>query len=205
MRNLLSRLPERYPALTNCLDDIEEAVDIICKSFKSGGKLLICGNGGSAADAQHIAGELLKGFVQTRPLNEVWRDALGYELAQKLQGGLPTIALPQFSSLITAFCNDCDPDYIFAQLTWALGQQGDVLLAISTSGNSKNILHAIEVAKVKGLSTIALTGHKGGQMADIVDNAICVPERETYKIQEYHLPIYHTMCWMIEEIMFGQE
>lgn len=192
----------RYPQLKVCKHDIEKAYNLLRTTFNRGGKLLLCGNGGSAADADHISGELLKGFGHKRPLSEKWKAKLGPELADNLQGALPAIPLTAFSALTTAYSNDCDPEFIFAQLVWGLASSGDVLLAISTSGNSKNVLRAIQVAKGKGVRTIGLTGESGGKLKDLVDICISAPESEVYKIQELHLPIYHTLCFMLEDTFF---
>ena len=205
-KKLLKRIDacvERYPELADCAESIVSAFYRMKNSFVEGGKLLLCGNGGSAADADHISGELLKGFGHVRPLKLEWHEKLGDELATNLQGTLPAIPLTIFNALGTAYCNDCNAEYTFAQLTWGLGRPGDVLLAISTSGNSKNVLHALKVAKAKGLYTIGLTGKSGGTIKDMVDVSICVPENEVYKVQELHLPIYHTLCFMLEDAFFG--
>ena len=195
-------LAERYPALTVCAGSIQQAHDLMADSYRSGGKLLLCGNGGSAADADHISGELLKGFGHGRPLGQADRDRLGPALADKLQGALPAIPLPQFAALGTAYGNDCDAAYAYAQLVHGLGKSGDVLFGISTSGNAQNVLLAIEVAHKKGLKTIGLTGARGGGLAKAVDCCIHAPEDETYRIQEYHLPIYHCLCLMLEDTFF---
>lgn len=195
-------LLKRYPQLKVCKQDIEKAYNLLRATFNRGGKLLLCGNGGSAADADHISGELLKGFGHKRPLSQKWREKLGEELADNLQGALPAIPLPIFSALGSAYANDCNPEYVFAQLVWGLGTTSDVLLAISTSGNSKNVLRAVEVAKAKGIRTLALTGESGGKLRDLVDVCICAPETEVYKIQELHLPIYHALCFMLEDTFF---
>jgi len=173
-------------------------------SLAAGGKLLICGNGGSGADAEHWTGELLKGFCSRRPLAAAEREKLGESLASELQGALPAIPLTGFMALHTAWQNDCNPDYIYAQLTYALGRPGDTLIGLSTSGNSKNVCHALEVANKQGLRTVALTGEKGGRAAEMAQAAIRVPSSETYRIQEYHLPIYHTLCLMLEDEFFRQ-
>lgn len=202
----LARLDEciaGYPQLKVCRDDIILAFNQLVETFSNGKKLLICGNGGSAADADHISGELLKGFGHPRPLSEEWKQKLGTGLAENLQGALPTIPLTVFNALGTAYNNDCDGRYTFAQLTWGLGQKGDTLLAITTSGNSGNVLLAVEVAKAKGMATIALTGKTGGKIKDLVDICIYAPATEVYKIQELHLPIYHTLCFMLEDCFFS--
>lgn len=192
----------RYPQLKVCREEVVESFERLAEVYGRGHKLLICGNGGSAADADHISGELLKGFGHGRPLGEEWIGRLGEALGRNLQGALPTIPLTIFNALGTAYNNDCDGKYTFAQLTWGLGVSGDALLAISTSGNSENVLLAIEVAKAKGMLTIGLTGKTGGKLKEKVDICICVPATEVFKIQELHLPVYHTLCFMLEERFF---
>jgi D-sedoheptulose 7-phosphate isomerase len=194
----LQELMGRYPALEGCKGEIWEVYERLAECFRGGGKLLICGNGGSAADADHMSTELLKGFCSKRPLSEKWRELLGEDIASNLQNGFPAIPLANFTALMTAFANDCNPDYVFAQLTWAIGKPGDVLFCISTSGNAKNVCLAAKVARAKCLSVIGLSGITGGNLKDLTDVCICVPESETYKVQELHLPIYHTLCLMLE-------
>jgi D-sedoheptulose 7-phosphate isomerase len=170
-------------------------------SFASGGKLLVCGNGGSAADADHIVGELMKGFYKKRSLPAEEASKLG-EYARYLQGALPAIALTQHAALSTAFLNDVNPEMGFAQQVYGYGRDGDVLLGISTSGNSKNVCNAVRVAMNLGIKTIGLTGRKGGRLSEISDVCIGVPADITADIQELHLPIYHTLCAMLEELFF---
>ncbi len=196
----LDALLARIPALETCRADIWRAFELMRDSFQSGGKLLLCGNGGSAADAEHWAGELLKGFCSKRPIGG--DSGLREELAGKLQGGLPTIPLTGFVSLGTAFANDVDATMIYAQLVWALGKPGDVLVGISTSGNAANVGAAMETARAKGLRTVGLTGATGGKLKPLAEVCICAPERETFLIQELHLPIYHCLCFMLEEEFF---
>ena len=191
-------LMKRYPILDINNNEIVKAFDIIKKSFESGGKLLIAGNGGSSSDADHIAGELMKGFKLPRKIDEVFAKRLrlvdsekGAELADRLQQALPTIALNNHNSLNTAFLNDVDGSMCFAQQVNGYGEAGDVLLAISTSGNSSNILYAAVTAKAKGIKIVGLTGRGGGRLKDLADVIIPVEETETYKIQELHLPIYY--------------
>jgi len=203
MHHRLETLIQRYPPLAGCAGDIAAAYLLLEESFSAGGKLLLCGNGGSAADSDHIAGELLKGFGHARTLPAADEAKLGLELASNLQGALPAIPLPQLAALGTAYSNDCDPAYVFAQLVWGLGKPGDVLLAITTSGNSANVLHAADVARVKGVKVVGLTGAMGGKLKAKCDACICVPEKETFKVQEFHLPIYHCLCLMLEETFFG--
>ena len=193
---------ERHPKLESCKQSIWAAFNELKRTFSEGGQLLICGNGGSAADADHISGELLKGFGHKRPLSMDWELKLGSNLARNLQGALPAVPLTVFNSLSSAYANDCDGDYTFAQLTWGLGRVGDALLGISTSGNSENVLNALDVAKAKDIIRIGLTGKNGGRMRSRVDICICVPEEEVYKIQELHLPVYHTLCLMLEDEFF---
>ena len=174
--------------------------------YENGGKLLIVGNGGSAADSEHIVGELMKGFVKHRPVDDAMRKALsevdparGAALAEKLQGGLPAIALTAHTALSTAFANDMDPVMCYAQQVHGYGKPGDVFLGISTSGNAENVMYAAVTAKAKGMKVVALTGKDGGKLAKISDVAMIMPEQETYKIQELHLPVYHVLCLMLEE------
>jgi len=203
MSERLDELIVRYPTLEVCREQITDAFENLRDTFKAGGKLLVCGNGGSAADSDHLSAELLKGFGQMRPLDSNWHEKLGPALASKLQGALPVIPLPAFNALLSAFANDCDPEYQYAQLTWGLGKPDDSLLCISTSGNSSNVLHAARVAAACGLKTIGLSGESGGKLVDCVNSCIRVPETEVYKIQEYHLPIYHCLCFMLEDEFFA--
>ena len=208
----LRLLIERYPTLMSCREDIIKAYEILEKCFAEGHKLLIAGNGGSCADAEHIVGELMKGFKLPRKCSEVFAEKLaaidpvrGAELAEKLQGGLPAIALNDHQGLNTAFINDVENGglLMYAQQVNGYGRAGDVFLGISTSGNSKNVMYAAVVAKAKGMKVLGLTGAKGGELAKIADAAIRVPETETYMIQELHLPVYHALCLMLEEKFFG--
>lgn len=206
----IEELVKRYPVLESNKNDIIKAYEVIEESYRNGGKLLIAGNGGSASDAEHIVGELMKSFVLPRKLDKEYAERLveadanmGAELADKLQCALPAIALVDHVALSTAYLNDVDPLLSFAQQVNGYGVAGDVFLGITTSGNSKNVLYANTVAKAKGMKTIALTGRDGGKIKDIADVAIVVAENETYKIQELHLPIYHCLCLMLEERFFG--
>ena len=210
MRNLVDELIERYPILEPGRKDITEAFHILLNCFRGQGKLLIAGNGGSAADAEHIVGELMKGFVLKREIDENLKDKLrnvdydmGNKLSRKLQLSLPAIALSNHSSLNTAFSNDVDGQLCFAQQVLGYGKEGDVFLGISTSGNSANVLYAAIVAKAQGMKVIGLTGRGGGRLADMADVVVAVDEKETYKVQELHLPIYHCLCLMVESKMFG--
>lgn len=198
LENLLSR----YPVLTNLNQAISSSFDLLYTCFKNQKKLLLCGNGGSASDSDHIAGELLKGFKSLRRLLPDEHKLFGDTMAGNLQGSLPAISLPSLTAANTAFANDCNPDYIYAQLTYGLGNEGDVLWAISTSGNSANVVLAAQVAKSKKMAVISLTGRGGGQLKSLSDVCINVPEDETYKIQELHLPVYHCLCLMLESDFF---
>lgn len=203
-------LQERYPVLSSSCEEIVRAYFILEECYLSRGKLLIAGNGGSAADAEHIVGELMKGFKRTRRCSEAFSEALkavapelGAVLAENLQGALPAIALDGHMALTTAYMNDCDPLLCFAQQVNGYGYAGDVLLGISTSGNSKNVLYAATVAKAKGMKVIGMTGAEESKLSSMADVCIRVPETETYMIQEYHIPVYHTLCLMLEDRFFG--
>ena len=211
MNKQLKILIERYPALSVCKDDIEWAYEILEECFATGHKLLIAGNGGSCADGEHIAGELMKGFKLQRKCTKEFAETLksidaerGAELAEKLQGGLPTIALDNHQALNTAYINDVTNGGLltYAQQVYGYGKAGDVLLGISTSGNSKNVAYATVVARASGMKVIGLTGAKGGKLANVADVTIKVPETETYMIQELHMPVYHCLCLMLEERFF---
>ena len=199
----LAKLIRRLPELAACEASIAEAYAVLHACFKSGGKILLCGNGGSAADADHWAGELLKGFGQKRPLSAKDRKKLPSYVAKHLQGALPAIPLTSFTALTSAFGNDVTSDLAFAQLTAALGRRGDVLVALSTSGNARNVCHAAATARARGLRTIGLTGASGGRLRSLSDICIRVPARETYRAQEYHLPIYHCLSLLLEDAFFG--
>lgn len=202
----------RYPQLAVTRDCIVEAYRILEEAYTHEGKLLVAGNGGSAADAEHIVGELMKGFVNPRKLETDYSDALitvnkelGRVLSENLQGALPAIALDGHLALTTAYMNDCEPLLCFAQQVNGFGRKSDMFLGISTSGNSKNILYAATVAKAKGMKVIGLTGEKDSKLSEMSDVCIQVPETETYKIQELHLPVYHCLCLMLEDKFFGKE
>ena len=206
----LKQLVSRYPQLVECKADIGKAYEILEKAYANGRKLLVSGNGGSASDSEHIVGELMKEFKlkrrvyreQAERMREISSE-LGDVLADSLQGALPAISLTGHSSLTTAFMNDSEPELIFAQQVNGYGMPGDVYLGISTSGNSKNVLYAAVTAKSKGLKVIGLTGQRENQLMRYADVCIRVPEIETYKIQELHLPVYHCLCMMLEEKFFG--
>jgi len=201
----LVHLLERTPALAPCAGAILEAFEAMRTCLAAGGKLLLCGNGGSGSDAEHWAGELLKGFLSRRPLRGEQREKLGEALAPHLQGGLAAIPLTGFLALRTAWLNDCEPDYLYAQLVSVLGQPGDLLVGISTSGNARNVCHALDAAARLGLDRVALTGQGGGQAATLARIAIRVPAQEVHHIQELHLPVYHTLCLLLEEAFFPGE
>lgn len=208
----VATLIARYPKLSVCESDLKQAVELICESYRNGHKLIVCGNGGSASDSEHIVGELMKGFLLPRKLGkdieekmrEVCPDEADYFM-KNLQGALPALSLVNQVALNTAFANDQAPDLSFAQQILGMGNEGDVLVAISTSGNSTNVIYALQMAKVKGVKTIALTGKSGGKIAErkLADVTICVPDDETYRIQELHLPVYHMLCIAAENEFFG--
>ena len=205
----LTNMLRRYPALNICEYDIQKAYELIKESYQNGGKLLVCGNGGSAADSGHIVGELMKGFMLRRELptdvQQKMRDNIprGDYIAKNLQGALPAISLVAESPLISAFANDVAADMVFAQQVYGHARVGDCLICISTSGNAKNVLYAAETANAMGMKTIALTGKLGGELRKVCDVSICVPTSVTPEIQEHHLPVYHTLCMMLEEEFFG--
>ena len=207
----LTSLLSRYKDISLLEADIIEAFEIIKKCYKKEGTLFVCGNGGSAADSEHIVGELMKEFVSPRRVTDInLRNNLvkkfgneGEFIVDKLQRGLRAVSLLSHPSLISAYSNDVSAEMIFAQQLYVMSKHGDVLLAISTSGNSKNVLKAIQLASVINVKTILLTGNNGGKCAELADCSIKIPENETYKIQEYHLPIYHTLCLMIEEYFYA--
>ncbi len=205
----LRTLIAKYPDLQGCAPQIGEAYVLLAEAFRNGGKLLLCGNGGSAADCDHIVGELMKGFARRRPVSDAVRVKLrtawpqqGDWLADRLQGALPAIALPSHAALLSATANDVSADMVYAQQVFAYGRAGDILLGISTSGNAVNVLQALRVGLALGLKTIGLTGRTGGAMRDSCDVAICVPYDRTHEIQERHLPIYHCLCLMLEGTFF---
>ena len=199
MNNILNSLVERCPSLSRCKEDIYAAYSLLEKCFENGGKLLVCGNGGSAADADHIVGELMKGFMLDR------KTSSQSGVLSNLQGGLPAISLCAHSALMTAFSNDCDAEYVFAQQVYAYSakSKNDLLLALSTSGNSGNIVRAAQTANEIGIKTVSITGESGGELSELSDVCIKLPETQTYKIQELTLPVYHCLCAMIEKRFFG--
>lgn len=207
---MLNELIERYPELKTCVEDIEKAKEAIIECYNKGGKLLLCGNGGSCADCDHIVGELMKGFLLLRPLSDEKKaemkkncSLLDDDTLGKLQGALPAVSLPSITALNSAFCNDVDPELIYAQPLMSLAKPEDILIGISTSGNSKNVFGAVKVAKGLGIKVIGLSGKTGGKLKENADICICAPETETFKIQELHLPIYHYICAAVENHFFG--
>jgi len=205
----VAKLISDHPALTPCETDINSAFLQLKTTYQNGGKVLVCGNGGSAADSEHIVGELMKGFMQQRKIPEATRAKIkavaeesGEYICNNLQGALPAISLVSQSAIISAFANDVAADMVFAQQVYGYGKPGDCLIGLSTSGNAKNVVFALHTAKALGLATIGLTGSSGGALKSICDVTVCAPSDSTPKIQEFHLPIYHTLCMMIEEEFF---
>jgi D-sedoheptulose 7-phosphate isomerase len=206
----IEQLISTYPELDACALDIQNAFEILRTCYRGGGKVLTCGNGGSAADAEHIVGELMKGYLLKRSIPDEPRTRLlaantrdGDYLASHLQGALPAISLVSQASLLSAIANDTAADMIFAQQVYGYGREGDTLIGLSTSGNSRNVIRAMQVARVLGLHTIALTGSTGGMLKSLCDTCICVPSEIIPAIQERHLPIFHVLCAMLEEEFFA--
>lgn len=209
--DILNTMITRYPALAPLKEDVLTLAEAMYNAYRCGGKIMIAGNGGSAADAEHIVGELMKGFCRRRPLDADGKAALiaadpvrGAHLAEVLQQGLPAIALTNHAALSTAFANDCDPNAVFAQQVWGYGGKEDVLIVISTSGNAENLLFATAAAHAKGVKVALLTGEHGGKLAEVCDIVLRVPAKETYQVQEYHLPIYHALCLLVEDAFFSK-
>lgn len=205
----IEELLGRYPALAPAAGDIRRAGEALCRCVLAGGKVLTCGNGGSAADAEHVVGELMKEFLRRRPIGEEARQRLTAadpspaDLIAGLQGAIPAICLNSQTSLLTALCNDGDPAMVFAQQVYGYGRPGDVLLAFSTSGNSANVANALRVARAVGCTGILIAGENGGRCAGLAEVAVLLPETETYKVQELTLPLYHCLCAMAEDAVFG--
>jgi D-sedoheptulose 7-phosphate isomerase len=195
----MKELIQRYPALESCKADIEKALELIIETYKNGGKVLVCGNGGSASDSEHIVGELMKGFISHRKVTD---ERIPEHLRINLQGALPAISLPSQIGVLSAFINDVDPDMLYAQLVYGYATENDLVIGLSTSGNSKNIVNAVEVANAVGAKTLSLTGAKESKLSAISTVTVKVPETETYKIQEYHLPVYHYLCAGAEKYFF---
>jgi D-sedoheptulose 7-phosphate isomerase len=209
--SLLDNLIERYPRLASSKKEIQQTFESLVNCFEAGGKLLICGNGGSAADAEHIVGELMKSFSIERSISDSVKSYLveefgerGEYLAQNLEGALPAISLNGHSALSSAFANDVDAELIYAQQLVGYGNKEDVLLGISTSGNARNVVAAMLVAKSKGMKVIGLVGRDGGEFNKYCDVLINVGGNSTPQIQELHLPVYHTLCEMLEYHFFGE-
>lgn len=209
MKKHLSLLIQRYPVLQSCQNDLSAALDLLVTAYQAGNKLLACGNGGSAADCEHVVAELMKGFLKRRPIPSAHAAQLeatdktdGKVIAKRLQGALAAISLASPVSLTSAIANDIDFDMVFAQQVYGLGRPGDVLLGISTSGNSRNVSRAVIVAKALGLKTIALTGRSGGALASMAHVSIRVPADDMAGIQELHLPVYHWLSTELEEAFF---
>ena len=208
-KKYIDQLIQRYPELVICRNEIKKAASMLIETVENKGKILVCGNGGSAADSEHIVGELGKSFIKARPLPTSLQERIqnidpanGEHISRNLQMGIQAISLNGHPSLTSAFMNDVDPLLTFAQQIVVYGNEGDLLWGISTSGNAKNILYATTVAKAKGMKILGLTGETGGQLAHVCDVCIKAPQKETYKIQELHLPIYHTLCIILEEYFF---
>lgn len=203
MDRIFQELFQRYPSLEECKNDIYNAFTAMSESFENGGKVLCCGNGGSAADCDHFAGELLKGFLKKRPLSDEEKQKFcDNYIADNLQKGLPVISLCTHSALMTAFGNDVVPSLVFAQQVYAYAQKGDVLFCMSTSGNSENVVYAAQTARVSGVVSVAITGKTESRLSEICDICIRLPETETFKIQELTLPVYHCIAAMIEDKFF---
>ena len=206
--NLLVELEERYPALCGVKEDVLAAFALMKDAYEQGGRVYVCGNGGSASDSEHIVGELMKCFKKPRAIDGALKEKLaqegelGLQLLEDLEGGLPAISLCGHPALTFAYLNDTNPMLTFAQQLSVLGREGDILLTLSTSGNSKNCVYATVVAKALNMKTIFLGGGNGGKLKELADVAVVVPAKETFKVQEYHLPIYHCLCAMLEEEFF---
>ncbi|MBQ9070369.1 MAG: SIS domain-containing protein [Clostridia bacterium] len=196
---MLTELLERYPKLLSCKDDILRARETLIHCYKKKGKLLLCGNGGSASDCDHIVGELMKGFLLKRKVDD---KKIPENIREHLQGSLPAISLSAHTAFMSAFINDVEPSMVYAQMLYGYAQPNDVFIGLSTSGNSANVVNAATVAKAIGIGTIALTGKNGGALSETCDVAVRVPETETYKIQELHLPVYHYLCAEVEKHFF---
>ncbi len=211
MNQEVEKLCERHPALASCKKDIEDAINLIKNCYKKGNKVITCGNGGSAADAEHIVGELMKGSRKKRRISNVLSEKIKKfypqeynQICNSLQTPLPAVSLTSHISFTTAFNNDVNPEFTFAQQLLGLGRGGDVLIALSTSGNAKNVINTCKLAKVLEIKTVSLTGKEGGKLKNICDITIQVPEQETFLIQEYHLPIYHAICSAVENEFFEE-
>lgn len=209
--DILSRMLKVYPNLCCCKISIEEVFKDIISCYSNGGKVLICGNGGSASDSEHIVGELMKGFILKRKLDNNVAERFinifpedGQYLAEHLQGALPAISLVSQTAIATAFINDVAADMVYAQQVYGYAKPNDVLIGLSTSGNARNVINAAKVAKVLGIKVIGITGEQGGLLKNVCDIVICVPAAITFEIQEYQLPVYHTLCAMVESELFNE-
>lgn len=208
--NKMEELLSRYPQLKSCEDAIRQALTILREMYHAGGKLLVCGNGGSAADCEHIVGELMKGFLLPRPISPETDAALqaafpddAASFRSSLQRAIPAISLPSQLAVLSAYVNDVQPEYMYAQLVQGYGRKEDVLLCLSTSGNSKNVVRAAQMARILGMRSIALTGQDACRLDSLCTAVIKVDERQTFKIQELHLPVYHFLCAQLEEDLFS--
>jgi len=200
---ILEKTILNHPALSVCREDIIRSYEILMSCYKSGGMVLICGNGGSAADSEHIVGEFMKGFLKKRPLPESDRMLIGDpKLSDNMQGALPAVSLVSQTSIATAFMNDVEPDMVFAQQVYGYRNEKNVLIGITTSGNSKNIINAVKIANAFKMKSIGMTGETGGELKSLCTVTIKAPVKETYRVQEYHLPIYHALCAMVESEFF---
>lgn len=208
MKDLKKELFERYPALLVCEKDIDTALSLLTETYTSGGTVYVCGNGGSCSDSDHIVGELMKGFLLRRPLSDdetkkfesIFED--GKHFASKLQDAIPAVSLTAQSAIISAYANDVDPEFVYAQLVYGYARENDLVIGLSTSGNSKNVVNAIKAAKARGAKTLSMTGEKESTLSALSDVTIRVPACETFKIQEYHLPVYHYLCAALESKFF---
>ena len=207
MNNMRTELLVRYPCLEAVIDSIDAAAQMMVDTYKNGGTVLVCGNGGSCADSDHIVGELMKGFLSLRPMSEEQKssmaDILDEDILSKLQRGIPAISLPAQSAVISAYANDVDPELVYAQLVFGYGKKQDMLIGLSTSGNSKNVVAAAKVARAMGIKTLALTGARDSRLSELCDVTVKAPEIETFKVQELHLPIYHYLCAYVEKYLVG--
>ena len=197
----MKELCERYPKLEACCEDIKNALELMIDTYKNGGKILVCGNGGSCSDSEHIVGELMKGFLLKR---EVTDEHIPETLRKNLQGSLPAISLPSQAAILSAFINDVEPSMAYAQMVYGYAKPEDLFIGISTSGNSLNVVNAAMVAKSLGVKALALTGEKESRLSELCDVTIRVPECETFKVQELHLPVYHYLCAETENAFFGK-
>lgn len=202
-QKIFDELYMRYPALDSCRAGVAAAFEALLSTASGKGCVFTCGNGGSASDSEHIVGELLKKFKKHRDIEGTVAAKLPPGLVAKLEGSVAAVSLVSMTGILTAFANDVAWETAFAQQLYGLGRSGDVLIALSTSGNSANCVNAALVARAKGLKVIAMTGEGGGRLAEVADALIAVPERETYKIQELHLPVYHALCAALEEELFA--